>query len=91
MNRTTKRKTAWTPNDSGDMVCSEHFVDGAPSLKNPNPTLKLGYEKPAKRVRRELIRKDFMQSVIHTLRWSAHPFQDTVPTVTTNVVKIQWR
>ena len=59
MNLTTKRKPAWTPNDNGDMVCSEYFVDGDPSLESPNPNLKLGYEKKfAKRICRELVRKD---------------------------------
>ena len=38
------------------MVCSIHFVDGRPTLENPNPTLDLGYDKPAKRPRRELVR-----------------------------------
>ena len=41
MNRTTAPKTAWTPGQS-DLVCSCHFVDGMPTLQNPDPTLKLG-------------------------------------------------
>ena len=56
MNRTTKKNTAWLPGES-DLVCSLHFVDGRPSLQNPNPTLDLGYEKAAKKARRALIRK----------------------------------
>ena len=59
MNRTTARKTAWTPGQS-DLVCSCHFVDGMPTLQNPDPTLKLGYTKknPEKKTRRELIRRE---------------------------------
>ena len=33
----------WEP-AQGDRVCSEHFVDGAPTKVNPFPTQKLGYE-----------------------------------------------
>ena len=33
------------------MTCSDHFVDGKPTLQNPSPTLNLGYEKPAKKPR----------------------------------------
>ena len=58
MNRTTARKTAWTPGQSV-LVCSCHFVDGTPTLENPYPTLKLGYTKrnPEKKTRRELVRR----------------------------------
>eukprot|EP00795_Rhopilema_esculentum_P016163 gene16163-biopygen5458 len=35
-----------------------HFVDGEPTFENPNPTLKLGYGKPAKLQRRKLSRPD---------------------------------
>ena len=45
------------PGDS-DLVCSLHFVDGKPRLQNPTPTLNLGYQKAAKKLRRTLIRKD---------------------------------
>ena len=38
------------------MVCSKHFVDKRPTLKNSNPTLDLGYDKPAKISRRELVK-----------------------------------
>ena len=58
INRTTKRKTEWTPNDNSDLVCSAHFIDGKPSLSNPDPTINLGYEKPSKKSRRELVRHD---------------------------------
>jgi len=57
MNRTTKKNSAWMPGES-DLVCSLHFVDGKPSLENPNPTLNLGYQKAAKNPRRALIRND---------------------------------
>ena len=53
MKRTNKRNTSWTPGES-DMVCSKHFVDGMPTVENPNPTLNLGYELPAKKARRTL-------------------------------------
>eukprot|EP00794_Sanderia_malayensis_P012588 gene12588-biopygen10025 len=55
MNRKTPKKTAWCPGKS-DVVCSDHFVDKRPTLENPNPVLNLGYEKPAKRPRRQLHR-----------------------------------
>ena len=55
INRVTKRKTPWQPGPS-DTVCSRHFVNGVPTAADPMPTLELGYEKPAKKPRRELIR-----------------------------------
>ena len=54
MNRTTKKNTKWIPGGSG-LVCSLHFVDGKPSLQNPNPTLNLGYQKAAKKPSRALL------------------------------------
>ncbi len=36
------------------MVCSQQFVDGRPTLENPNQTLNFGYEKPAKQDQRVL-------------------------------------
>jgi hypothetical protein len=35
-------------------VCSEHFVDGKPTLEHPDPTLNLGYDanEPRKKIRR---------------------------------------
>ena len=39
------------------MVCSLHFIGGAPTAESPLPTLNMGYEKPAKKSRRELIRQ----------------------------------
>ena len=53
MKQTTKRNTAWTPGES-DMVCSQHFVDGMPTVENPYPALHLGYEVPFKKARRTL-------------------------------------
>ena len=40
------------------MICSLHFVDGEPTYINPNPTINLGYEKPAKKPRRKLSRQE---------------------------------
>ena len=57
MNRTTVKNTAWCPGKS-DVVCSDHFVDKRPTLENPNPVLNLGYEKPAKKPRRERHRRE---------------------------------
>ena len=37
------------------MVCSQHFVDGCPTLANPIPFLHLGYEATRKKPRRALI------------------------------------
>ena len=54
MNRTTKKNTKWIPGGSG-LVCSLHFVDGKPSLQNPNPTLNFGYQKAAKKPSRALL------------------------------------
>lgn len=55
--RTAKGNKEWSPGQS-DMVCSCHFVDGRPTLENPNPTIELGYEKPANKARRVLIRSE---------------------------------
>ena len=57
INRTTQKNTRWTPGQS-DMICSLHFVDGEPTYINPNPTINLGYEKPAKKPRRKLSRQE---------------------------------
>ena len=43
LRRVNQNKSPWHPSES-DRVCSSHFVDGEPSVKNPNPTLNLGYE-----------------------------------------------
>ena len=51
--------TAWTHGES-DLVCSWHFNEGKPSIENPNPTINLGYERPAKRSCRALVRKEIM-------------------------------
>jgi len=44
LKRETAKKTACNPCPS-DRVCSLHFVDGVPSVENPNPTLNLGYSR----------------------------------------------
>ena len=36
------------------MVCSQQFVDGMPTIENPNPSLNLGYELPVKKERKTL-------------------------------------
>ena len=38
-------------------VCSEHFLDGMPTERNPFPKLKLGYENNATPGRRKLLRQ----------------------------------
>ena len=43
--RVMKDKKPWSP-CSSDRVCSEHFVDGVPTEKNPDPSLKMGYKMP---------------------------------------------
>ena len=43
LKRVTADNKEWKP-CGNDRVCSEHFVDGIPTVENPNPTLKLGYE-----------------------------------------------
>ena len=48
-------KTPWKPGNN-DRVCSDHFVDGIPTEVNPDPTLKLGYELPVSKPRRELFK-----------------------------------
>ena len=53
----TRLKTPWTPGSS-DLVCSLHFVDGKPTLGNPNPSINVGYEKPAKKARPKLVRHE---------------------------------
>lgn len=56
MKREKSDKSKWEPKSS-DRVCSIHFVDGVPTAANPDPTLKLGYETPIRKPRRELYRK----------------------------------
>ena len=53
--RRKERNREYTPGQR-DMVCSEFFADRRPSLENPNPTLDLGYDRPAKKSRRELVK-----------------------------------
>ena len=55
--RVTKDKKPWYP-CSSDRVCSEHFVDGIPTEKNPDPSLKMGYELPEQPTsRRSLVKQ----------------------------------
>ena len=44
LNRVKSDKSEWKP-CGNDRVCSEHFVDGIPTVENPNLTLKLGFAK----------------------------------------------
>ena len=49
-----QNKSPWHPSES-DRVCSSHFVDDEPSVKNPNPTLNLDYEQKQDKSRRKTI------------------------------------
>lgn len=53
--RTARNKKEWKPGTS-DRICSNHFVNGEPTLENPDPILDLGYEKEMKSKRRVLKR-----------------------------------
>ena len=55
LRRVDQNKSPWYPSES-DRVCSSHSVDGEPSVKNPNPTLNLGYERKQDKSRRKLFR-----------------------------------
>ena len=39
-------------------VCSEHFLDGSPTKRNPFPKLKLGYDSKVTPGRRKLARRE---------------------------------
>ena len=52
LKRINKDKS-WKP-CSSDRVCSEHFADGIPTSAHPDPSLKMGYDVPSKKSRREL-------------------------------------
>ena len=56
LKRVTADNKEWKP-CGNDRVCSEHFVDGIPTVENPNPTLKLGYELKQTKPRRTLFRE----------------------------------
>ena len=43
LKKVTAGNKEWKP-CGNDRVCSEHLLDGIPTVENPNPTLKLGYE-----------------------------------------------
>jgi len=53
LKREKQNKKEWEPRPS-DRVCSEHFVD-------PNPTLKLGYDKREETPRRKLFRQPYVK------------------------------
>ena len=57
MERQRADKKTWKPRGS-DRVCSKHFVDEEPSIKNPDPTLDLGYQDTATRqqLRRTIVK-----------------------------------
>ena len=54
LRRVNQNKSPWHPSES--VVCSSHFVDGEPKVKNPNPTINLGYERNQDKSRRKLFR-----------------------------------
>ena len=56
--RISSNGSTWKPKDSS-RLCSKHFVDGIPTLENPNPSLCMGYQLPVKTPRRELNRDSF--------------------------------
>ena len=56
MKREGPNKAKWLPTKT-HVVCSLHFVDGIPTPLNPDPTLDMGYDLPAKKPRRELFRQ----------------------------------
>ena len=55
LRRRNQNFTKWIPKKS-DRVCSDHFVDKVPTIANPNPTIKMGYDlkEKAKEPRRSL-------------------------------------
>ena len=55
LRRENKDRSAWIPGVS-DRVCSAHFVDGIPTVANPDPTINMGYDVPPKNCRRTLLR-----------------------------------
>ena len=56
LKRATADNKKWNP-CGNDRVSNEHFVDGIPSAKNHNPTLKLGYQLKQTKLRRTLFRE----------------------------------
>ena len=56
LKRVTADNKEWKP-CGNDRVCSEHFVDGIPTVENPNPTVKLGYELKQTKPRQTLFRE----------------------------------
>ena len=47
-------------------VCSEHFIDGRPTDRNPYPKLKMGYECKKTPGRRKLVRKNVPSAKLET-------------------------
>ena len=58
LRRENKDKTTWKPCNS-DRVCSDHFVDGEPTVTHPFPELKLGYKKQIPQPRRKIFKHPF--------------------------------
>ena len=56
LKKVTAGNKEWKP-CGNDKVCSEHLLDGIPTVENPNPTLKLGYELKQTKPRRTLFRE----------------------------------
>ena len=54
-------KSSWNPGVS-DRVCSTHFVDGHPTVANPDPIVNMGYDLPEKKSRRKLFRMSVQPS-----------------------------
>ena len=80
----TKKKSAWSPGD-GDMVFSEHFVDGMPTDENPSPSLRLGYEPPPKKATRVVLRPETFPANQVTER----PTLETDPAETSTAADIE--
>ena len=56
MRRINPDKSEWEPSAHA-RVCSKHFVDGEPTLGNPDPTINLGYDRQIEKPRRVIVRK----------------------------------
>ena len=66
LKRVKADKSEWKP-CGNDRVCSEHFVDGIPTVENPNPTLKLGYDLNKAKPRRTLFKEPIPKKTKKTL------------------------
>ena len=89
MKRETVDKKPWTPRGS-DRVCSEHFVDGEPTEKNPNPTLHFGYQQPADKIttRRDIVKHPLKESSKRKLSFkpSSTMTADAEPSINDNTI-----